>query len=529
MKHCYLYKLLILCLAAAFFLGGCAQDLQTPTTTENDTEVLSEATALSASPSPTVSPASPASPEADAPDIPDKLPKPEGNVLESAEARRALYERAEPLYHDEFSFLENVSYFENGFSYTFADIGAQYPVMLVTGETFTYEMTEPIQACMQCNVYYFDGSDVRLFGSLNSLGTAYPIAFDETGLYEAGSKGVRKWTIKMEEDSPELVATEAAYVSCDEDGTFSYSGEKDGEIVEISASDYQRLSSNYQTASAVRFEKFPTRSMSAEALALMQCLEDASGHKMEEYVYADMDHDGNEEMLGAYEEDSFGWSIWYTNSDGSICQPVPGSEQGFDTCSFKLLNFPSETHIVINEVNLMGNNKRYSIYKLKDQELQPLVHDQYGYVYQNAVSDILLDVEDYDAHYDIASELFMGHTWKDTYLYYEDGSYKEYGAVILSEEQFLRYDNAAELLSDICEDAGDGEIQFCYFLRENGIVHIQCECTTEYGSADYFYYTLRVEGKHLTGSLESKNDGCMGTSFSWLEVTYPEAEAFPNR
>ncbi len=522
MKHSYLYIILSLCLTVAFFLGGCAQDLQTPDTAENDVEILSDMAAPSASPSPTVTP------ETDTPDIPDKLPKPEGNAQESEESRRALYERAEPLYQDELSFLENVSYFENGFSYTFADIGNQYPVMLATGETFTYDITESIQACMQCNVYYYDGSDVRLFDSLSSLGTAYPIAFDETGLYEAGPKGVRRLSIRMEGKYLKLVVVEAAYVSYDEDGNSSYYSEKDGEPVEISASDYQQLFTKYQAASIAQFEG-SAPSMPAESLALMQCLEGASGHKMEEYVYVDMDHDGKNEMIGAYEDDSYDWSVWYANNDGTICQPVPGSEQGFDTCRFELLSLPSETHIVINEVNLMGNNKRYSIYGLNNQEMYPLVHDQYGYVYQNSNGDIILDVEDYDAHYDIVDDLFTGHTWSDTYLYYEDGSYKEYGAVILSEEQFLRYDNAAELLSDICSEADDGEIEFVYFLRENGIVHVQCILTIENVSIDYFHYTFRAEENHLTGSLESKNEGRMGTYFSTLEVTYPEAEVFPSR
>lgn len=46
----------------------------------------------------------------------------------------------------------------------------------------------------------------------------------------------------------------------------------------------------YQSASIAQFEGFAT-SMPAESLALMQSLEDASGHKMEEYVYVDMDYD----------------------------------------------------------------------------------------------------------------------------------------------------------------------------------------------------------------------------------------------
>lgn len=254
----------------------------------------------------------------------------------------------------------------------------------------------------------------------------------------------------------------------------------------------------------------------------VQRMEGACGHRIEKYIYVDMDHDGKEELMGAYEEDSCHWSVWYASSDGSICQPVPISAQGFDSCSFELLDFPSETHVVINEINIMGTNKRYSIYRLNSHELSSLVEDQYGNVYQNANGDILLNVEDYDASYDIASECFIGHTWKDTYLYYADGCYREYGAAILSEEQFLRYDNAAEILSDIRRENNSDEIGFsAFFLRENGIVHIQCEHTTEYGSADYFYYTLRLEDNRLNGGLENKNDGCMGTSFSWLEVTYP--------
>lgn len=525
MKHSYLYIILSLCLTAAFFLGGCTQDLQTSDTTENDVEILSETAAPSAAP--TVSP-SPAPAESEIQDFPDALPKPEGNAFESEEAKRSLYERAEPLYQDEFSFLENVSYFENGFSYTFADIGNLYPVMLVTGETFTYEMAEPIQACMQCNVYYFDGSDVRLLDSLSSLGTAYPIAFDETGLYEAGPKGVRRLSIRMEGKYLELVVVEAAYVSYDEDGNCSYFGEKSGEPVEISANDYQQLFAKYQAASIAQFEG-TAPSMSVESLALMQYLEDASGHKMEEYVYVDMDHDGKNEMMGTYEEDSYNWSVWYANNDGTICQPVSGLPRGYDRCTLEKLDFPTETHIVVFEYNMLGTGKQYSIYRLNDQELQPLVQSQYGSVYQNSDGDIILDVESYDAHYDIVDGLFTGHTWTDTYLYYEDGSYKEYGAAILSEEQFLCYDNAAELLSDIRSEAGDGEIEFVYFLRGNGIVHVQCILTIENVSIDYFHYTFRAEGNHLTGSLESKNEGRMGTYFSTLEVTYPETEAFPNR
>ena len=246
---------------------------------------------------------------------------------------------------------------------------------------------------------------------------------------------------------------------------------------------------------------------------------------MEKYIYVDMDHDGKEEMMGAYEENGV-WSVWYANSDNDLCQPVTGLSRGYDTCTFEKLDLPDETHIVICDWNMLGTGKQYSIYRLEDQELQPLVQNQYGYVYQNQDGNIILDVEAYDAQYDPDLGHMIGHTWTDTYLYYEDGRYKEYGALILSDTQFLQYDNAADLLADIRSENAEDEIQFTYFLRENGIVHIQCDRTTEYGSIYYYHYTLHAEGSHLVGGLESKNEGRMDTYFSTLEVTYPEAEAF---
>lgn len=517
MKHRYPYPILSLLLTAAFFLSGCTQDLL-PAAAENDAEILSETAPPSAPP--TVSP-SPAHQETEIQDFPDALQKPAGNSQGSEEGRKALYETAAPLYLDDFSYL-----MEKGYSYTFVDIGVQYPVMLVAAETFTYEDTAPIQACMWCNVYYLEEGSVRLLDSLSSLGTAYPIAFDETGLYEAGSKGVRKWTIKVEDGSPKLVVAEDAYVSCDESGNPFYSCEKYGKTLEISEAVYQRLADGYQAALAVSFEESPAYSMPAEALDLMQALEDASGHKMEKYIYVDMDHDGKEEMMGAYEEKFCVWPIWYASSDNSLCQPVTGLSRGYDTCSFEKLDFQDETHIAICDSNMLGTGKQYSIYRLGDQELQPLVQNQYGYVYQDRDGNIILDVEAYDAQYDADRGHMTGHTWTDTYLYYEDGRYKEYGALILSDMQFLQYDNAADLLADIRSENAEDEFQFTYFLRENGIVHIQCDRTTENGSIYYYHYTLHAEGSHLVGGLENKNNGRMDTCFSTLEVTYPETEPF---
>ncbi len=102
----------------------------------------------------------------------------------------------------------------------------------------------------------------------------------------------------------------------------------------------------------------------------------------------------------------------------------------------------------------MGNEKRYAILALRDQKPVCLVSLQYGYVRMSDEGDILLNVEDYDGMYepyDDGGGAMMLHTWKDSYLYYEDGAYKEYGAARITETEFVSYQHA-QTLKEIIEE-----------------------------------------------------------------------------
>lgn len=177
--------------------------------------------------------------------------------------------------------------------------------------------------------------------------------------------------------------------------------------------------------------------------------------------------------------------------------------------------------MALNAYNTMGTDKRFSILALHGDAPEALVSNQNGNVRQNEAGDILLSVEDYDGMFD--GENWSLHTFKESYLYYEDGTYKEYGAVVLSDEDFMQYDNAEEVLADIQEQNGSDKIVFSYFLRGNEILHIQCELE-EAGLTRYFYYTMNIDGKRLWGDEDNYHDGNMQTSFSELEITYPEVE-----
>ena len=267
----------------------------------------------------------------------------------------------------------------------------------------------------------------------------------------------------------------------------------------------------------------PTEEHDRQMLAL---LDEACGSEIYVYASVDMDQDGENEMIGVANDS--GCFVWYCSSDLKSCYEVM-QMSWHDDCTIKQIEHDEEIHVVVDGYNWMGTGKSYSILALHDGAIEVLVDDNYGYVYMNEEHDIILDIETYDGIYEKTDDIWIMHTWKDTYLYYEDGKYKEYGALRISEEEFLKYDNAQELLDEIeKENQGEDvvEIRHSYFIRENGIVHIQCEVEeydAEYNneSITYFHYTLRENGNRLDGEL-ILNYGIMGSSFSLLdEVTYP--------
>lgn len=265
----------------------------------------------------------------------------------------------------------------------------------------------------------------------------------------------------------------------------------------------------------------PTEEHDRQMLAL---LDEACGSQIYAYASVDMDKDGENEMIGVtYER----FSVWYCSSDLENCYMVSeGHSWWYDECNIEQIELDEERHIVIDTYNMLGTGKAYSILALHDKRIEVLVNDNYGYVYMNEKNDIILDVEAYDGVYQKIDDdfwMWTTHTWTDTYLYYEDGRYKEYGAADLPEENFLKYDNARMLLDEIEEENQDEdlvEIRYSYFIRENDIVNIQCEAEHK-ESIEYFHYTYRVNENHLDIEM-SKNYGSMYSSLSQLdEVTYP--------
>jgi len=265
-------------------------------------------------------------------------------------------------------------------------------------------------------------------------------------------------------------------------------------------------------------EPIPT---SAELLKLV---EEKAGGVAESSLYTDADYDGTKELFAAVATEGQ-YQIWYCSSDGSVCEKVQENVGFFDAVEItdRYSEEMLENHIIINVYNMMGTNKQFSVLALREGKVSCLVPWNYGTAGKDAEGNLCMTVEDYDGCYDAASELWLMHTWKQTWLSYDKSAdtYKEIPAEKIPEEEFLQLTNASEILEQIRtgetkEDTK--EITTEYFLRRNGLLHVQCFVKDTVGNIAAKYYTIKVKDSTITGKAEQPTDGIMKERMSGLDA-----------
>ena len=131
------------------------------------------------------------------------------------------------------------------------DIGLEYPVLLTTDEV--YDDGSGDEAAIYCDVYYPVDKKVQKIGSVESMGTAYPIAYSKDGIYAALDRGVQKYNVDTA--SGKLVMTQNVYVSYNAEGTASYFSEESGTAKSVSVSEYDSAQDVYAHCVTVDFKQ----------------------------------------------------------------------------------------------------------------------------------------------------------------------------------------------------------------------------------------------------------------------------------
>lgn len=286
--------------------------------------------------------------------------------------------------------------------------------------------------------------------------------------------------------------------------------------------------SNMETTAAVSSDKTDSKSEAMQNTGLteedlVKLLEDTCGTKLEAYAYEDFDMDGTKELLGAFAK-NYMYETWYCSSDGKICKKVLSDTIQFDACQIDLIKHENAIHAAVNTYNLIGNYKTFAILALQNGEITCLAANQNGYAGMDQADNLCVTIEGYDGFLDATIGQTLGHTWKTTYITFDEKSntYLEIPAKPISEAEFLSFTNGKEALDAIkklTQSATPAKTEYTFFKRSNGFVHVQC---AEYDTANniaFYYFTLSYEGNTFTHIPVESLDGIMSEQFTEFKAT----------
>lgn len=143
---------------------------------------------------------------------------------------------------------ETISKLEDNELFAIIETNADSPVLLVTSQVYDDGIGN--QAALKCDVYYLVDNEVKNIGTVESMGTAYPISYDETGIYAASGHAMNRFEI---EKSGVMKLSEGVYEQFDEGGNAAYIIEKENKSEAITEKEYYAAFEKYSNATIVSF------------------------------------------------------------------------------------------------------------------------------------------------------------------------------------------------------------------------------------------------------------------------------------
>ena len=199
------------------------------------------------------------------------------------------------------------------------------------------------------------------------------------------------------------------------------------------------------------------------------------------------------------DKDECSWregKVWFVNQ-----YKTKLVQEGFFT------HFSFEPKIItVDNTKLLYVNKEYATgchsFLFGVVAEQPCTYFGYqkGYIHKEN-GKMFLNNDAYDAHHEDKVETFTGHTYKDYYLYFEKAEesnhkrFREYGAIEISLEQFLKFSGAEDMLKQIKASNNNVEITNILY-RENNIINLNYNIRDNSGYSQK-YVTVNYNDKEV--------------------------------
>lgn len=249
------------------------------------------------------------------------------------------------------------------------------------------------------------------------------------------------------------------------------------------------------------------------------------------YHYGDYDLDGNCEMfalVGQYVEpfvpdgdDNLSGTLWFINQNGAM--EIDPEEKIFWS-NLRLHNLKGYCFLTLEKAYVTGSESY--IWGVKDGlPFQPNLIGYGNGISVNKYNEIEVIHSTYDAGLEMLEDgtsMYLGHTWKKYYFYYDGKDFREYGGMLITYEDLLRV-NGIKTILDMIEI--DGYNIDSIYYRSNNMVNINVSHNTK-NSVEYKNVTIRLFETTIDivpGNFdETYEEGFYLSAYSPLLATYPD-------
>lgn len=239
---------------------------------------------------------------------------------------------------------------------------------------------------------------------------------------------------------------------------------------------------------------------------LLTMFEEVNTEAPVQFWYSDYNKDGRHEAFVLTKED--GYKLWYLSPDG--CEMVDSPLEQLEEQEVTLLSFETKDYLVLpKEVKGKKNTLVYSIDNM--DRVQEAVPSGKGCLYQNRAGDLLMDVYD-ERDGGFSCTYYLYYVW--------DAGFREYGAIPISEEQFLEFEGAQEIMDGISEQYADSEVEYTFLYRSNSYIHINVAVQKNSRQENY-YMTLKYDSYKVESVTEGLMPGRVETACMLEIATFP--------
>lgn len=249
---------------------------------------------------------------------------------------------------------------------------------------------------------------------------------------------------------------------------------------------------------------------------LQTMFEEMSNENVVIFLYEDYNQDGIHEAFVVTKEDDY--KLWYMSGMG--CELIQSGIDIGETEIAEILDYGTKSYLLLQRRKGKFNN---TLVYTVDNDSHAVEADisGIGYIRRSEGRELSLQIPNTEDG---------GHvTYLTYYLYHMlDEGFKEYGAIPISEEQFLEFEGAQDIIDTLYEEYADAELTFSFLYRSNHYINLNVVITKN-GEVQYKTMTLKYDTRKVSGEKSGLMDGRMETAVILEIATFPTAFRHPEQ